>query len=182
MPCSAAAVPVPSSTTRLIICASARAVASLHHLALLARLEPAHRAPVAVAHLLDQVRPHQAARRSPIAEATIAICSGVTCRRSCPIATRPMSIASSGPSSLPPRVDAAGAQLVRRAGRSAACGRSRSASCTCTSSYLPSFSPTCAQTVLTECVSAVGEGDRAELLAAEVRQRHAVDHLAATCR
>ena len=40
---------------------------------------------------------------------------------------------------------------------------------------VPSFSPTSAQTVLTELVRRVGQADRAEVCAAEVAERHAAE-------
>ena len=163
MPCSAAAVPVPSFTTWLIIAASALAVARLHHLALLARLDRAapsgrrRRAPrstrcgrIRLPPLRDRRRPP-----SPSAAASPAGAPGRSPRGRC----RPRRESSS---SLPLVVDAARAQLVarqvdRRLAVEAEPPHVLVHRRPCRAPRRPG-----AQTVLTEFVSAVGERDRAE--------------------
>src|SRR5919198_4181954 len=93
IPDSAPAVPVPSSTTRLIICASRPAA--------LGDITRACCAGSIRSLTRPSLRTMRSVRRGrislpwfPIAAATSAIWSGVTSRRSWPIATRPMSTAS----------------------------------------------------------------------------------------
>ena len=171
MPCSAAAVPVPSLTTLRIIVADLRG-----GLGSTSRARPPRaaicvdRAPVGVDDLGRRCAASSARRRwrPPPRPRHLQRRDARACPGRSP--TRPTSTRARRRrgAARPVVALAAGRASARRGSRSAGLRRSRSAACTRASSPCRASRRPAAQTVLTEFVSAVGQVDVAEVLVADV--------------